>query len=304
MTDRKIIITCAITGSIHTPSMSPYLPITPEEIAREAIAAAQAGAAIVHLHARDPETGMPSPDPQLFARFVPEIRDRTDAILSITTGGSARMTIEERLVAPISLAPEMCSLNMGTMNFALHPMAARKREWRHDWEMPFLAATRDGIFRNTFADMERIISELDGRFGTRFEFECYDIGHLYSLAYLRDIGVVKGPLFIQSVLGILGGIGADPESLIGFRATADRLFGRDYQWSVLPAGRAQMRLGTMAAIMGAHIRVGLEDNLWLGPDELARSNADQVTKLKRILAELSFTTATPAEARAMIGIPA
>lgn len=302
MVARKTIITCAVTGSIHTPSMSPHLPVTPEQIAEQAIGAAEAGAAVLHLHVRDPQTGQPSSDPALFENVVARIRARTDAVLSITTGGSARMTIDERLEGPLRLKPEMCSLNLGTMNFALHPMAEKAREWRHEWEVPFLQATKDGIFRNTFSDIERFIGELGSRFGTRFEFEAYDVGHLYSLAHLIDRGIVAGKPFMQFVMGILGGVGADAESLQAMLSTARRLFGDEFEWSALPAGRAQMGLCTMAAVMGGHVRVGLEDNLWIGPGRLAQSNAEQVAKIKRILEELSIPTATPAEARKIIGI--
>eukprot|EP01036_Dinobryon_divergens_P048808 gene48808-65445_t len=285
---RKVIISCAITGSIHTPSMSPHLPVTADEIATSAIEAAQAGAAVLHLHARNPETGAPSPDPALFEAFVPTIRAATDAIVNITTGGSARMTIEERLKGPISLAPEMCSLNLGSMNFGLYPMLDRPRQWKHDWEVPYLEATRDGIFKNTFKDIETVLAELGGRFGTRFEFECYDVGHLYTLAHFLDRKLVTPPLFVQSVIGILGGIGANADSVVEMRRVADKLFGKDYEWSVLAAGRNQMALGTMGVIMGGHVRVGLEDNLWIGPGKLATSNAEQVRKIRRIIEELSL----------------
>jgi uncharacterized protein (DUF849 family) len=298
---RKVIISCAITGSIHTPSMSPYLPVAPDEIAASAIGAAEAGAAVLHLHARDPTTGAPTPDVAIFNQFVPRIRQATDAIVNITTGGSARMTIEERLQGPVSLRPEMCSLNLGTMNFGLYPMLDRPRQWKHDWEVPFLEATRAGMFKNTLADIETILATM-GAFGTRFEFECYDVGHLYTLAHFLDRKRVAPPLFVQTVLGILGGIGATPDSVMDMRRTADRLFGRDYEWSMLAAGRQQMALATMAAVMGGHVRVGLEDNLWIAPGRLAESNAEQVAKIRRILAELSLDIATPEEARAIIGI--
>lgn len=298
---RKVIISCAITGSIHTPSMSPHLPVTPDEIARSAIEAAEAGAAVLHLHARDPQTGAPTPDVGIFAQFVPRIRAATDAIVNITTGGSARMTIEERLAGPSKLRPEMCSLNLGTMNFGLYPMLDRPRQWVHDWEVPFLEATRGGMFRNTLSDIETILATM-APFGTRFEFECYDVGHLYTLAHFLDRKLVAPPLFVQTVLGILGGIGAHPDSVVDMRRTADRLFGKDYQWSMLAAGRNQMALGTMAAIMGSHVRVGLEDNLWIGPGRLAQSNAEQVAKIRSILESLSLEIATPDEARAIIGI--
>jgi uncharacterized protein (DUF849 family) len=298
---RKVIISCAITGSIHTPSMSAHLPVTPDEIATSAIEAAEAGAAVLHLHARDPATGAPSPDLAVFEMFVPRIRAATDAIVNITTGGSARMTIEERLAGPAALRPEMCSLNLGTMNFGLYPMLGRDRDWKHDWEVPFLEATRAGMFKNTLADIEVILTTM-GPFGTRFEFECYDVGHLYTLAHFLDRKLVTPPLFVQTVLGILGGIGATPDSVMDMRRTADRLFGRDYEWSMLAAGRNQMALGTMAAVMGGQVRVGLEDNLWISPGRLASSNAEQVAKIRRILEELSLEVATPAQARAIIGI--
>lgn len=297
----KTIITCAITGSIHTPSMSPYLPIAPRQIAEQAIEAAEAGAAILHLHARDPKTGQPSPNPELFQEFVPEIRASTDAIIAITTGGSASMSIDERLAAPIQLHPEMCSLNMGSMNFGIFPMGEKQQIWQHPWEQPFLEASRAGIFKNTFADIERIFSVM-GDGGIRFEFECYDIGHLHTLAYFVKRGLVQPPFFIQSVVGILGGIAGEHEALHAMRSTADRLFGHDYEWSVLAAGRQQMRLGTMAAIMGGHVRVGLEDNLWLEKGKLAISSAQQVCKLRQILEELGFEIATPEEARQLIGL--
>jgi uncharacterized protein (DUF849 family) len=298
---RKVIISCAITGSIHTPSMSPHLPVTPEEIAASAIGAAEAGAAVLHLHARDPATGMPTPDIAVFEQFVPKIRAATNAIVNITTGGSSRMTIEERLSGPSTLRPEMCSLNLGTMNFGLYPMLDRPRTWNHDWEVPYLEATRGGMFKNTLADIETILATM-GAHGTRFEFECYDIGHLYTLAHFLDRKLVQPPLFVQTVLGILGGIGATPDSVTDMRRTADRLFGRNYEWSMLAAGRNQMALGTMAAIMGGHVRVGLEDNLWIGPGRLAASNAEQVLKIRGILEELSLDIATPDEARAIIGV--
>ncbi|MBP0582501.1 3-keto-5-aminohexanoate cleavage protein [Labrys sp. LIt4] len=297
----KVIISCAITGSIHTPSMSPHLPVTPDEIAASAIGAAEAGAAVLHLHARDPKTGAPTPDVTVFEQFVPRIREATNAIINITTGGSARMSIEERLKGPASLQPEMCSLNLGTMNFGLYPMLDRPREWKHDWEVPYLEATRGGMFKNTLADIEHILTTM-GPLGTRFEFECYDIGHLYTLAHFLDRKLVTPPLFVQTVLGILGGIGANPDSVVDMRRTADKLFGKDYQWSMLAAGRNQMPLGTMAAVMGGHVRVGLEDNLWIGKGELSTSNAQQVTKIRTILEELGLAIATPDEARAIIGV--
>ncbi|MER9600134.1 3-keto-5-aminohexanoate cleavage protein [Mesorhizobium sp. M0244] len=302
MSPRTAIVTCAITGSIHTPSMSPFLPISEDDIVSQAIAAADAGATVIHLHVRDPETGRPSSDAERFERVVGRIRAGCDALLSITTGGSAQMSVEERLEAPIRLRPELCSLNLGTMNFALHPMASKERAWKHSWEKPFLEATKSGFFLNTFADMERIIGELADRFGTRFEFEAYDVGHLYNLAHLLDRGLVKSKPFVQFVMGILGGIGAEADNLSFMKQTATRLFGDDIEWSALPAGRSQMPLCTMAAIMGGNVRVGLEDNLWLAPGLLAESNAKQVEKITRILSELQIGVATPSEARRRLQI--
>ncbi|MES0101383.1 3-keto-5-aminohexanoate cleavage protein [Mesorhizobium sp. M0019] len=302
MSPRKAIVTCAITGSIHTPSMSPFLPISEDDIVSQAVAAAVAGATVIHLHVRDPKTGRPSSDAERFERVVGRIRAGCDALLSITTGGSAQMSVEERLEAPIRLRPELCSLNLGTMNFALHPMALKERAWKHSWEKPFLEATRSGFFRNTFADMERIIGELADRFGTRFEFEAYDVGHLYNLAHLLDRGLVKSKPFVQFVMGILGGIGAGADNLSFMKQTATRLFGDDIEWSALPAGRSQMPLCTMAAIMGGNLRVGLEDNLWLAPGLLAESNGKQVEKITRILSELQIGVATPSEARRRLQI--
>ncbi|MET0208150.1 MAG: 3-keto-5-aminohexanoate cleavage protein [Burkholderiaceae bacterium] len=299
----KVIISCAVTGSVHTPTMSPHLPITPEKIATQAIEAAEAGAAILHLHARDPRDGRPTPDPAVFEQFVPKIRAATDAVINITTGGSTRMTLEERLAYPLKLQPEMCSLNMGSMNFSIHPVARRYSAWQHDWEQPYVEGMEDLIFRNTFADIKHILRVLGDECGTRFEFECYDVGHLYNLAHFVDEGLVKGPLFIQSIFGILGGLGPDPENLVTMKSTADRLFGRDgYRFSVLGAGRHQMPLLTMAAVLGGNVRVGLEDSLYLGRGQLAKSCAEQVLKIRRILDELSLEVATPDEARAMLGL--
>lgn len=298
--NRKIILSCAITGSVHTPSMSEYLPVTPAQIVDSAIEAAQAGAAILHLHARDPGNGRPSADPAHFQLICPVLAERTHAILNITTGGSARMRIEERLAYALKVKPEICSLNLGSMNFSFHPVAERITSWRYDWEQEYVAGSKDVVFRNTFADIEYILRNL-GNEGTRFELECYDVGHLYNLAHLVDRAIVKLPLFIQTVFGILGGLGADPENLFLMRATADRLFGREnYQFSVLGAGRSQMSLVTMGAIMGANVRVGLEDSLYLGPGVKAKSNAEQVKKIRRILEELSFEIATPSEVREML----
>ena len=298
----KVIISCAVTGAIHTPSMSPYLPITPEEIARDSIAAAEAGAAIIHLHARDPNTGEPTPDPAVFMRFLPIIKQSTDAVVNITTGGGLTMTLEDRLAAPLMARPEMCSLNMGSMNFNISRAGDRVKEWKHAWEQPYLARTDDHIFRNTFKDITGIVERLGKAHGTRFEFECYDIGHLYNLAYLLEQKIVEPPLFVQSIFGILGGIGADPRNLMFMRETADKLFGDQYVWSVLAAGRHQMAFTTMAGILGGNVRVGLEDSLYIGRGELAKSSAEQVRKIRGILEALSLEIATPAEARAMLNL--
>ena len=299
---RKVIITCAVTGSIHTPSMSPHLPVTPDEIAQEGIAAVDAGAAILHLHARDPKDGRPSPDPDVFMKFLPRISAETDAVINITTGGGHNMTVPQRLAAALEFAPEMCSFNMGSMNFGLYPILEKNINWKHDWEPEYLENTRDFIFRNTFKDMEFILKELGERRGTRFEFECYDIGHLYNLAHLVDRKLVKPPLFVQSIFGILGGIGADPENLVHMRRIADKLFGDSYQWSVLAAGRHQMSFCTQAALMGGNVRVGLEDSLYIAAGEMAKSNADQVAKVRRIIEDLSLDVATPDEAREILAL--
>ncbi|TDV16489.1 3-keto-5-aminohexanoate cleavage protein [Paraburkholderia caballeronis] len=299
---RKVIISCAVTGATHVPSMSEHLPLTPADIRDQAIDAARAGAAIIHLHARHPDDGRPTPSPDVFAQFVPAIADATDAVINITTGGSTRMTLDERLAYPRLLKPEMCSLNMGSMNFSIHPLAAKMPSWRYGWEKDYVEGMEDMIFRNTFRDIKRIMLELGGH-GTRFEFECYDLGHLYNLAYFVDEGLVKPPFFIQSVFGILGGMGPDPENMAVMRSTADRLFGRDnYLFSVLGAGRHQMPLVTMAAIMGGNVRVGLEDSVYLAKGVKAESNAQQVAKIRRILEELSFEIATPADVRTMLGL--
>ena len=299
---RKVIITCAVTGSIHTPTMSPHLPITPSEIAEGAIAAAEAGATILHLHARDPQDGRPTPDPAVFMDFLPRIKQSTDAVINITTGGGHGMTVEERLAAPMRAQPEMCSLNMGSMNFGLYPILDRFKEWKYDWEPQFLESTRDFIFRNTFKDIEHILQELGEGCGTRFEFECYDVGHLYNLAHFLDRGLVQPPLFVQTIFGILGGIGADLENLMHMRRIADKLFGEDYAWSILAAGRHQMSFVTTGAMMGGNVRVGLEDSLYLGKGQLAESNAAQVAKIRRILEDLSLEIATPAEAREQLAL--
>ncbi|MGB5687780.1 MAG: 3-keto-5-aminohexanoate cleavage protein [Woeseiaceae bacterium] len=297
---RKVIITCAVTGSIHTPTMSPHLPITPEEITRQSVDAAKAGAAILHLHARNPETGQPTADPDVFMQFLPKIRQQCDAVINITTGGSSLMTLEERLAAPNLAEPEMASLNMGSMNFGLFPMKKRHSEWLHDWEPRLLDATREVIFKNTFADIEQVFSQLGDRCGTRFEFECYDVGHIQTLAFYLNEGLIKAPVFVQFVLGVLGGIDSSPESLLNMKATADRLLGDNYQFSVLSAGRLQIPLATIGAILGGNVRVGLEDSLLIGRGELAADNAAQVAKIRRVLEELGYEIATPAEARAML----
>jgi uncharacterized protein (DUF849 family) len=298
----KVVITCAVTGSIHTPTMSPFLPLTPDEIARDAIAAAEAGAAILHLHARDPKDGRPTPDPNVFMQFLPRIKQSTGAVVNITTGGGHGMSLEERLAAPLRAKPEMCSLNMGSMNFGLYPMVGRYQDWKHPWEPQFLEMTRDFIFRNTFKDIERILKDLGEGCGTRFEFECYDVGHLYNLAHFLDRGLVKPPLFVQTIFGILGGIGADPENLVHMKRIADKLFGDSYAWSILAAGRHQLPLVSMGAIMGGNVRVGLEDSLWIGRGKLATSNADQVSAIRAIVENLSLEIASPDEARAMLAL--
>lgn len=298
----QIIITCAITGSIHTPSMSPHLPITPDEITQQSIGAAEAGAAILHLHARDPENGRPSAEPQHFMAFLPRIKQGSDAVLNITTGGSATMTLDQRLAAPMRAAPEMCSLNMGSMNFALYPAAERIADWKHDWEKPFLENSDDLVFKNTPRDLAHILSEMGEKRGSKFEFECYDVSHLYMLRHFMDRGLVEAPLFIQFVFGVLGGIGPDPENLTHMKLIADRLFGDDYSFSVLAAGRHQMPLITMSALLGGHVRVGLEDSLMISRGKLARTNADQVAKIRHIVEELGRVVATPDEAREMLDL--
>jgi len=298
----KVIISCAVTGAIHTPSMSDYLPITPQQIAEQSIAAAEAGAAIIHLHARDPKDGRPTPDPAVFMQFLPVIKQSTDAVINITTGGGLGMSLDERLAAPLLAKPEMCSLNMGSMNFNIAPSAARVKKFKYDWEKPYLEGTTNFIFRNTFRDIAYILEHLGEGCGTRFEFECYDVGHLYNLAHFVDRGLVKPPFFVQTIFGILGGIGAEQRNLVFMRETADRLFGTDYEWSVLAAGRHQIPFTTMAAVMGGNVRVGLEDSLYLSKGRLARNSAEQVAKIRRILEELSLEVATPAEARAMLAL--
>ena len=298
---RKVMITCAVTGAIHTPTMSPHLPITAEEIAEAAVAAAEAGAALVHLHARNPKDGRPDQSPQAFEPFLKDIMRRTDAVINITTGGAPTMSVEERLGPCAHFKPEVASLNMGSMNFGLYPMLARFKEFKFDWEEPYLAGSDDRIFKNTFKDIENILTTC-ARNDTRFEIECYDIGHLYTLRHFADRGLVKAPFFIQSVFGILGGIGGHPEDVLHMKRTADRLFGKDYQWSVLGAGRNQLPIAAMSASMGGNIRVGLEDSLWIGPGKLARSNADQVRAARKIVEELGLEVATPADARRILSL--
>ncbi|WP_455372490.1 3-keto-5-aminohexanoate cleavage protein [Limibacillus halophilus] len=298
----KIIITCAVTGSIHTPSMTPYLPVTADEITEQALGAAEAGAAILHLHARDPQDGRPSADPKHFMAFLPRLKQRCDAVLNITTGGNANMTLAERLAAPLTAEPEMCSLNMGSMNFALYPAIQRITEWKHDWEKPFLENSEDLVFKNTPRDIAQVLTLLGEERGARFEFECYDVGHLYMLRHFADRGLVKPPYFIQFVFGVLGGIGADPENLSHMKRIADKLFGDDYAFSVLAAGRHQIPMATIAAAMGGHVRVGLEDSVYIAKGQLAQSNAEQVTKIREIVERLGRDPATPDEARGLLGL--
>ncbi|MGB8812686.1 MAG: 3-keto-5-aminohexanoate cleavage protein [Paracoccaceae bacterium] len=298
----KIIISCAITGSIHTPSMSPYLPVTADQIATQAIDAARAGAAILHLHARHPETGHPSADPAHWAGFLPSLKMGCDAVVNMTTGGSAIMTLDQRLAAPKANAPEMCSLNMGSMNFALYPMVARIKDWKHAWEKPFLEGTDDLVFKNTPRDIAHVLHEMGAVRGARFEFECYDLSHLTMLKHFVDRGLVRAPLFIQFVFGVLGGMAPEPDTLVLLKRTADRMFGDQYQFSVLAAGRMQVPMATISAAMGGHVRVGLEDNLYLSKGVLAQSNADQVRLIRGIVEGLGREVASPDEARAMLGL--
>jgi uncharacterized protein (DUF849 family) len=301
-TSNKVIITCAVTGAIHTPTMSPYLPITPQQIADAAIGAAEAGAAIVHLHARDPQTGKPDQRPEAFAAFLPIIKQRCNAIINITSGGSPTMRVEERVKPAATFRPEIASLNMGSMNFALFPMLGRYKSFKFDWEEPYLESTRDLIFRNTFKDIEFVLRTCRDN-DTRFEFECYDISHLYNLAHFLERGLVRTPLFVQSVFGILGGIGTHPEDVMHMRRTADRLLGRENcRWSVLGAGRNQMPIAAQAAAMGGNVRVGLEDSLWIGPGKLAESNAQQVRQARQIVEGLGLEIATPDEARTILAL--
>ena len=295
----KVIISCAVTGAIHTPSMSPYLPITAEEIADASVAAAEAGAAIIHLHARDPVTGKPDQRPEAFVPFLKAIKQRCDAVVNLTTGGSPYMTVHERMQPAKVLKPEVASMNMGTMNFGLFPMLQRFKEFKFDWERPYLEGSKDLIFRNTYGDLETVLTELSAN-ETRYEFECYDTSHLYNLAHFVERGLVKAPFFVQTVFGILGGIGSHPDDVMHMKRTADRLFGDDYRWSVLGAGRSQMPIAAMAAAMGGNVRVGLEDSLWIGKGKLAESNSEQVRQVRRILEGLGLEVATPAEAREIL----
>ena len=295
----KVIITCAVTGAIHTPSMSPHLPVTPEEIADAAIGAAEAGAAIVHLHARDPKDGRPTQDPKMFMKFLPTIAAKSNVVINLTTGGAPTMGVEERLQQALQLKPEVASLNMGSMNFGLYEMLNRFKDFKYDWEKPYLENSDERIFKNTFKDIAHILESCSNN-NTRFEIECYDIGHLYTAAHFLDRGLIRPPLLIQSVFGIRGGIGPHPEDVMHMKRTADRLFGNEYLWSVLGGGRSQMYVAVQSAVMGGNVRVGLEDSLWSGKGRLAKSNAEQVGKIRRILEELSLEVATPDDARAML----
>ncbi|MEO1492268.1 MAG: 3-keto-5-aminohexanoate cleavage protein [Pseudomonadota bacterium] len=299
---KPVIITCAPTGGIHTPTMSPHLPITPDQIVTASVEAAEAGASVIHLHARDPETGKPDPRAETFMQFLPRIRQQTDAVVNVSTGGGLGMTREERLRAALTASPEMASLNVGSLNFGIFPMLEKYDNWQHAWEPAFLEMTRDFIFRNTFADIEFILKELGEGHGTRFEFECYDLGHLYNLAWFVDKGMVTPPFFVQMVFGVLGGVGADLDNLMHMHTIANKLFGADYEWSVLAAGRHQMPFATQAAMLGGNLRVGLEDSLFIGKGALATSNAQQVTRIRSIIENLGLTVATPAEARARLAL--
>jgi uncharacterized protein (DUF849 family) len=300
---RKVIITCAVTGSGHTPTMSPYLPFTIEDVVAESVAAAEAGASVIHLHARDPRDGRPTPEPAVFMEYLKPIKANTDAVVSITTGGGTGMTVQQRLEIVEVAKPELCTLNLGTMNYGGFPMIDKHRgNWRFDWEEPYLESTRAEPFVSTYSDIEHMLRTVGPETGARFEFEAYDVGHLYTLAYYLELGLVQPPIFLQTVMGVMGGIGAEVDHLVHMRQTADRLLGDAYQWSVLGGGRHQFNMITAAAVMGSHVRVGLEDGLYLGKGQLAQSNADQVLKIRRILAELSMEVATPAETREILGL--
>ncbi|MFT6928311.1 MAG: hypothetical protein ACJAZP_003962 [Psychromonas sp.] len=299
--NRKVILTCAVTGAMHTPTMSEYLPLTPDEIRDESVAAAEAGASVIHLHARNPADGSPTGATDVYEKFLPAIHEATDAVINLTTGGSPTMTVAERLAAAEKFEPEMCSLNMGSLNFAIFPIADRYKEWKYDWEEDYVRNSDDFIFRNTFRDIEYIMKTMGAK-GTKFEHECYDVGHLYNLKHFMDRGLIKPPIFIQTVFGILGGIGAEIDNLMFMRRTADRLFGDNYVWSILAAGKTQIPLVTQGVLMGGHARVGLEDSLFLNPGELAKSNVDQIEKMSRILAEYNIDIATPDEARSILDL--
>ena len=300
---KSVIITCAPTGGIHTPTMSPHLPVTPAEIATASIEAAEAGAAIIHLHARNPETGKPDPRPEVFRQFLPVIKQATDAVINVSTGGGLGMTMDQRLLAATTASPEMASLNMGSMNFGIFPLLAKHKEWKHDWEPEFLEMTKDFIFPNTFATIEYALKTLGEGHGTKFEFECYDLSHLYNVKWFIDQGLIKPPFFIQMVFGILGGVGADLDNLMHMHKVADRLFGSEnYEWSVLAAGRHQMPFATQSALLGGNLRVGLEDSLYIGKGELATSNAQQVRRIREIVENLGLSVATPAEARERLAL--
>ena len=298
----KVIISCALTGGIHTPTMSPALPVSPDMLAEQGVAASQAGAAVLHVHARDARDGRPTPDPAAYMAFLPRLKEGCEAIINVTTGGSLNMTVDDRLKAPVMLRPEMCSLNMGSMNFALYPLADRYQSWKYDWEEPYLRATEDSVFRNTFRDIARIVSVLGQEHGCRFEHECYDVGHLYNLAHMVDRKVVQPPFFVQMIFGVLGGIGSDLANLLFMKQTADRLFGSDYVWSVLAAGRQQMPFAAQSVLLGGSVRVGLEDSLFISRGTLASSNAEQVIKVRSIIETLGYEIATPADVRQLLGL--
>ena len=298
----KVIVSCALTGGVHTPTMSPALPVSPDMLAEQGVAAAKAGAAILHVHARDAADGRPTPDPAAYMAFLPRLKDGCEAIINVTTGGGLHMTVDERLKAPATLRPEMCSLNMGSMNFAIHPLADRYTSWKYPWEESHLRGTEDLVFRNTFRDIGRIISVLGKEHGCRFEHECYDVGHLYNLAYVIDRHLVEPPFFVQMIFGVLGGIGPDLANLMFMKQTADRLFGADYVWSVLAAGRHQMPFAAQSVLLGGSVRVGLEDSLYIGPGKLASSNGEQVAKARSIIETLGYEIATPADVRQLLGL--
>ena len=298
----KVIISCALTGGIHTPTMSPALPVSPDMLAEQGVAASQAGAAVLHVHARDPRDGRPTPDPAAYMAFLPRLKAGCEAIINVTTGGGLNMTVDDRLKAPLMLRPEMCSLNMGSMNFAIYPLADRYQSWKYEWEEPYLRATEDSVFRNTFRDIARIVSVLGQEHGCRFEHECYDVGHLYNLAHMVDRKIVQPPFFVQMIFGVLGGIGSDLANLMFMKQTADRLFGSDYVWSVLAAGRQQMPFAAQSVLLGGSVRVGLEDSLFISRGTLASSNAEQVIKVRSIIETLGHEIATPADVRQLLGL--